>query len=245
MQISGWPLSVFIPIFIHKNILTKAPYRGGKSKMTNIERQLYMDYNYKSHVWRVSHETSASGAAHWWTRWGELWPARCRSLRMMSPGSLPSNWPPWSSPSSSMRQDWSVVQLSVAQKQIKEALSLVVSYCNHTLYNMLLSGFLTQDHELFQNKWSKFTVTIKAVCCLFNCICSDLHKYWSFLGYIYDVLYFNSLYFRVKYTFFPTTFIWKLASPISQIQIHILNTYNEHFYALLNKILNPLHFGHL
>lgn len=26
--------------------------------------------------------------------------------------------------------------------------NMVVSYCNHTLYNMLLSGFVTWDHEL-------------------------------------------------------------------------------------------------
>ena len=36
---------------------------------------------------------------------------------MMSPVSLPSDWLLWSSPSSSMRQDWSVVQLSVAKKK--------------------------------------------------------------------------------------------------------------------------------
>lgn len=154
MQISGWPLSVFIPIFIHKNILTKALYRstpGERAKSEwwwQTEKYDYVNYNYKSHFVLVP------GAAHWWIRWGEVWPARCRSLRMMSPGSLPSNWLVWSSPSSSLRQDWSVVQLSVAGfwrgKVITE--SMVVCYCNHALYNILLSGFVTRDHEPFQNK---------------------------------------------------------------------------------------------
>lgn len=72
---------------------------------------------------------------------------------MMSPGSLPSNWLVWSSPSSSMRQDWSVVQLSVAEKKEGVITKIMVAcYCNDTLYNVLLSGFVTWGHEPFQNK---------------------------------------------------------------------------------------------
>lgn len=52
----------------------------------------------------------------------------------MSLGSLPSNWLFCSSPSSSMRQDWSVVQLSVAGFWVI-AKNLVVCCNKHTLYN--------------------------------------------------------------------------------------------------------------
>lgn len=109
----------YIKIYWQSTKYRSTPWERAKSEWRwQTEKYDYMNYNYKSHFclygWRVSHETSVSGAAHWWIRWGELWPARCRSLRMMSPGSLPSNWLVWSSPSSSMRQDWSVAQLSVA-----------------------------------------------------------------------------------------------------------------------------------
>lgn len=41
---------------------------------------------------------------------------------MMSLGSLPSSWMVWFSPSSSVRQDWSIVQLSAAAVRHKKEL---------------------------------------------------------------------------------------------------------------------------
>jgi len=139
--------------------------------------------------WRVSHETSLSAAAHWWTRWGELRPARCRSRRMTSPGSLPSNWPFWSSPSSSPRQDWSVMQLSVKrwrQKETKEELSLRTWLC--VTADMLFSGCLTQGREAQREGWRSSDRRRKDTGrCLFIWTCSDLF-HWGETNFKYHII---------------------------------------------------------
>lgn len=149
MQITGWPQQVFTPNFIHKNRLywqrhSTEVLQGKRSKtgiMTaNIKTQLCeLQVPFNPYSSRACSETLTSTAAHWWTRWGELWPAKCRSLRMMSPGSLPSNWLFCSSPSSSIRQDWSVEQLSEAGLRTNQKELLPKMVIVYTLWSVVIS----------------------------------------------------------------------------------------------------------
>lgn len=134
MQVSERPLLVVVIVFMHKKIYRQ---RHSTEVLRRKERERYEPRNTTIDVLKVHTLQSALTAtmglsdetvlsAHWWSRWGEAWPARCSSLRMMSPASLPSSWLTGSSPSSSMRQDGSVVQLSMTWET--RLLSLFVSH---------------------------------------------------------------------------------------------------------------------
>ena len=140
MQISGWPLSVFIPIFIHKNILTKASDDDKQRRTT---------------MWTTTTSPISSAAAHWWIRWGEVWPARCRSLRMMQPGTSTPDGLIRPSPSTSMRQYWSVELHNVVKKKKKYIYIYSKELLLRTQWSLVVIRFCDLGAWTALKEWSK------------------------------------------------------------------------------------------